>query len=282
MCFCRLAKLATAKLWPMSELDREAVMAVHTRYLVEVVEELGLCPFARRCRQQGRLERPLIEMPEGPPEPDAVAETLAAVETTNPAVEIVLLTFVAPRKNPTFTTPAVFDAWVRELRTAYEKVQQHQSSLRYYMVGFHPKNRQDPKRELTRDSLVPLLRRTPDPVIQCIRADLLDDLRRQAQEVAQAKFREEVAKLAPELQTMLAHAVSTDSELSSEIADNNFARVGCGEGLADLELRIGEILQARDALGCPFGHRAQRPDVVGPTPAQEGFARPKKVEEKPG
>jgi len=238
----------------MSELDREALMAIHTRYLVEVVEELGLCPFARRCRQQGRLERPLIQVPERPPEPQKIGQILAAVETKNPAVEIVLLTFVVPRHNPTFSTPAGFDAWVRSLREAYETVQQHQSSLRYYMVGFHPKNRRDPKRPLTRDSLVPLLRRTPDPVIQCIRADLLDDLRRQAQEVAQTKFREEVAKLAPELQTMLAHAVSTDSELSSEIADNNFSRVGCSEGLERLEHRIGEILRARDALGCPRGY----------------------------
>ncbi len=233
----------------VSELDE--LRAVHTRYLVEVVEELGLCPFARRCRLQGRLERPLIEMPRGEPDPEVVARTLAGVEQTNPEVEIVLLTFVAPRQNPTFAAPAAFEEWVKVLRAAYEKVHKQISSLRYYMVGFHPKNRQAPNRPLTRDSLVPLLRRTPDPVIQCIRADLLDDIRRQAQVAAQEKFREEVAKLAPELQAVLAHAVSTDSELSSEIADNNFARVGSGAGWVTLEQRIRDILKAREGLKCP-------------------------------
>ncbi len=233
----------------MSEPDHQALMDVHTRYLVEVVEDLGLCPFARRCRLQGRLERPLIDMPEGAPDPAAVARTLAGVELHNPEVEIVLLTFVARRQNLTFEKPPAFEAWVRQLRTAYEHMQVQRSSLRYYMVGFHPQNHRNPERALTRDSLVPLLRRTPDPVIQCIRADLLDELRRQAQEAAQAKFRADVAKLAPELQAMLEHAVSTDSELSSEIADNNFARVGAGEGWKSLEQRIDAILRARAALG---------------------------------
>jgi hypothetical protein len=230
------------------EAGEEAILAVHDRYLREVVEALNLCPFARRCREQGRIQRPLFDLrrlPAGEPSAAACAQEVLEVSRAHPDVEVILLTFVIPAGHE-WGTPQGFELHVRELRDAYQALE---GRPRYYMVPFHPGfRRADPERPLTQDSLVPLIRRTPDPVIQCIRADLLDDFRRQAQAVSEARFRAEIAKLGPELQALLAHAVQADPELSSDIARNNFASVGDGSGRDDFEGRIAAIQAARRRL----------------------------------
>lgn len=221
----------------------ERVQALHDRYLLEVVEDLALCPFARRCREQGRVLRPLFYAEDG--RPDAVARELAAQARAHPDVEVVLLTFVLPRapEHPWHNVDA-FEDVVRAVRDAYEAG--HTAAPRFYMVGFHPKLvGPDPRRPLTPDGLVPRLRRSPDPVIQCIRADLLDQVRRQAQVAANARFLEEMGKLGPEYRALAAQAIQSDPELSADIARHNFASVGAGPGRETLERRIAEILAAR-------------------------------------
>jgi len=231
--------------------SQEAILAVHERYLTEVVEGFGLCPFARRCREQGRIERPLFDLrqlPQGEPSAGACALEVAAITREHPEVEVILLTFVLPQGHSWAdpTGPGGFEDYVRALRTAYESLA---DGPRYYMVPFHPGfRRAEGARPLTQDSLVPLIRRTPAPVIQCIRADLLDDYRRQAQAVAEERFRAEVAKLDHELRALLAHAIQADPELSSDIARSNFETIGAGRGREDFERRIAELLEARRQL----------------------------------
>lgn len=232
--------------------------ALHARYVREVVEDLSLCPFARRCREQGRLHRPTF-LAAAAPEPDAVARDLADLLARRRDAEVVLLTFITRGAVPgapppptaaerAFADPDRFEDLVREIRDAYVAL----GGPRFYMVGFHPAyTRADPRRPLTADALVPLLRRTPDPVIQCIRAELLDDLRRQAQAAADARFREEMARLGPEFAILAAHAIRADPELSQDIARHNFASVGDGDGRARLEATITDILAARLALELP-------------------------------
>lgn len=233
------------------DADRDAILAVHDRYLLEVVEDLNLCPFARRCRETGRLQRPLFDLrgrPPGEPTPEECAAVLADTGLAHPDVEVVLLTFVAPDDHP-WRGPDAFEDHVRALRDAYARDHERPGRApRFYMVAFHPAPRRpDPARALTQDSLVPLIRRTPDPVIQCIRADLLDGIRRQAQAAAEARFRAEIAKLDPEIRALLAHAVQSDPELSSDIARANFARVGRGDGQGLLERLIADLHAARRA-----------------------------------
>ena len=231
--------------------DRAEILAIHDRYLLEVVEDLNLCPFARRCRETGRLQRPLFDLrrrPPGEPTPEECAAVLADTALAHPDVEIVLLTFLAPDDHP-WRGPDAFEDHVRALRDAYaQRYERHGQAPRFYMVAFHPAPRRaDPARPLTQDSLVPLIRRTPDPVIQCIRADLLDGIRRQAQAAAEARFRAEIAKLDPEIRALLARAVQSDPELSGDIARANFARVGAGEGRDLLERLIADLHAARRA-----------------------------------
>lgn len=226
------------------------IQALHDRYLLEVVEDLGLCPFARRCREQGRVTRPLFYAPDDAAGdaalPAAAAAELAARCASQPTLEVVLLTFVLPRApgHPWHDVDA-FEELVRAVRDAYEA--REPAGPRFYMVGFHPGLRgpDTTRRKPTPDGLVPLLRRTPDPVIQCIRADLLDHMRRQAQVAANARFMAEMAKLGPEYAALASQAIQSDPELSADIARHNFEQVGAGPGREDLEQRIQAILAAR-------------------------------------
>ncbi len=225
----------------------EAIQALHDRYLLEVVEALSLCPFARRCREQGRLARPLFYAEPGESEPLAVAHRLVALGQAEPDVEVVLLTFVLPRATDhPWHAVDPFEDFVRAVRDTYEALR---PQLRFYMVGFHPGLRgPDPRRPPTPDGLVPRIRRTPDPVIQCIRADLLDQVRRQAQVAANARFLDEMARLGPEYRAMATTAIQSDPELSADIARHNFESVGAGPGRETLESRIAALLLARTQL----------------------------------
>jgi hypothetical protein len=234
-----------------------AVFDLHARYVREVVEDLSLCPFARKCRELGRLHRPTFDAALRPG-PEVAARELHALVGRHRDAEVVLLTFVTRGAIPgtpppptagerEFADPEQFEDYVRAVRDAYGELRG--PGPRFYMVGFHPAYAPaDPRRPLTADSLVPLLRRTPDPVIQCIRADLLDDLRRQAQAAADARFMAEMAKLGPEFKLLAMQAIQSDPELSADIARHNFASVGGGDGRAELERRVADILAARERL----------------------------------
>jgi hypothetical protein len=224
------------------EVNEEIVHRIHDRYLLEVVEGLGLCPFARRSRELGRVHRPVFPIVGDLPTAQQAAQRLAEVAAASPDAEIVLLTFVerVPRR---FVESAVFDAFVVAVREAYV----HHGAPLFFMVGFHPRLGldNDPTRAITRDSLVPVIRRSPDPVIQCVSVEVLERARAQAQVVAHERMRESVAH-DPVLRALIERSVAPDPELSADIARNNFTAVGTGAGLEELHRRLESIVQARD------------------------------------
>ncbi len=229
----------------MTTLPDDVVHRIHDRYLVEVVEGLRLCPFARKSREQGRVHRPLLRCDGVMPTPQAAAQVLIDTATKHPDAEIVLLTFLG--QDPRLATPATFDALVRSVRQAYDT--SAQAPRTFFMVGFHRDSGSFPEGEappLTRDTLVPLLRRTPDPVIQCVDATTLDRVRRQAQLAAHERMVEAMAALNPALRAVAQNSICPDSELSADIAQSNFESVGCNEGRAQLERCLAAIQSERD------------------------------------
>jgi hypothetical protein len=219
----------------------EVVHRIHDRYLHEVVEALGLCPFARRSREQGRVHRPLLWVDGSEPTATASARVLADCLAAHPDAEIVLLTFLDDGFR--FATPAPFEAFVVELRLAYERL----GGPRWFMVAFHPEFEPDEDRPLTKDSLVPLIRRSPDPVIQCVNAAVLERARAQAQESSHRRLVETLGGSDPFLRAMIENSVQADSELSADIARTNFAAVGAGDGRETFERVIADIRRDRDA-----------------------------------
>lgn len=224
--------------WP----PEDALRRVHDRFVVEVVEGMNVCPFARKSREQGRVHRPVFRVGDGDPSPEACAEALADLLEEHADAEIVLLTFPVPPGHR-WNDATTFDRFVAQVRDTYKGLGRGPV---FYMVGFHPTYGIDGSREPTPESLVPLLRRTPDPVIQCVRADTLDEVRRQAQAVSRERMRKELTAINPELAAMFEHTVQPDPELSADIARQNFAAVGAGVGRERLERLISEIRRERD------------------------------------
>lgn len=227
----------------MVEPSAPTVHHIHDRFLVEIVEGFGLCPFARRSREQGRVHRPLF-WTEEPVAPSEVAQVLARTHHDHPDAEIILLTFVD--RPGRFTDLRTFDAFVVEVRAAHAAL----TAAPYFMVAFHPSSGSDlpPDRPLTKDGLVPLLRRSPDPVIQCVHAEVLTQVRAQAQRAARKRMLEAVEQLDPRLRVLLENSIQTDSALSADIAQANFESVGSGPLRAQLEQRLDSIRHERREL----------------------------------
>ncbi len=228
--------------WPPSE---SLIQAIHERYAIEIVEGLNLCPFARRAREQGRVHRPTFVAADASDEicPRRVARELAALQREHAEAEIILLTFPIPPGHPWSATSS-FEGFLNELRAAWEA----QPPVReLFMVSFHPRLTPPPDRPLTQDSLVSLLRRTPDPVIQCVDAEVLGRVRRQAQAGFHERMVRELEFKDPALAALFARSIHPDPELSADIARQNFRVLGGEPGRSRLENAIDSILEARDA-----------------------------------
>lgn len=147
-----------------TELEREAIR-VYRRYSAEVVEALGVCPWAHRARKDGRVrERVLLE-----PVTD-LRRTVEAVRElgADRRVDIGLLLFpcLAIDRDG-------FERFVAQVREAYAEGEP--GSVAMALAAFHPRAEPDlgsPER------LVPFLRRTPDPTVQLVRRSVLAQVRR--------------------------------------------------------------------------------------------------------
>ncbi|KIG18453.1 hypothetical protein DB30_00738 [Enhygromyxa salina] len=228
--------------WPP---DEAVIQAIHDRYQREIVEGLNLCPFARRSREQGRVHRPVFAATNAhDPTPLEVAQQLGELVHTNRDAEIVLLTFPIPPGHAWHRPPA-FERFLTALRAEWSKLPPPRE---FYMVSFHPRLEVPPDRSLTADSLVSVLRRSPDPVIQCVDAELLDRVRKQAQQTGRERMLRELEQQDPALAALFARSISADPELSGDIARQNFAAHGRGEAHAALERAIAALLLERDRV----------------------------------
>lgn len=149
----------------LEALEREAIR-IYRRYSTEVVEALGICPWAQKARRDGRVrERVMLE---------PVFDLRAAVEATrsmgaDPQVAIGLLIF------PRLVVDRVgFERLVAQLREAYG-ASSGQAEVELALAAFHPEASADTG---SPDRLVPFLRRSPDPTVQLVRRSVLAEVRR--------------------------------------------------------------------------------------------------------
>ena len=150
-------------------VDERALRAeaerVYHRYATEIVEPLGLCPWARKARLDGRVTRRVVV--QASPKPADILPHVDAVATDS-TLEIGLL--ILP----------LLEMSLREFRRFVNAVRQADSARHgpggghLYMAEFHPHAPLDtgsPAR------LVSFIRRTPDPTIQLVRRTVLDEVR---------------------------------------------------------------------------------------------------------
>jgi hypothetical protein len=139
---------------------------LHGRYLVEVVEHYGLCPWAVKARTTGRLRTTVLLQTDE----TSVQPSLEAMDpwVGDAAMEVGFLLY--PRLE---LDRAAFESFTAAVRTA-EIARYPLGSAPFAMVAFHPEGRAE---LADAERLIPFLRRTPDPCIQVVRAEVLDRVR---------------------------------------------------------------------------------------------------------
>lgn len=145
-------------------LEAEA-LRVYDRYAREVVEALGLCPWAEAARRQDRVRRRVVLGRE--PNVARTLEHLDAVEA-DPDAEIGLLLF------PELALGRVeFQRFAASVRQA-DAERKPRGGTVLAIADFHPDARADLG---TPERLVPFIRRSPDPTLQLVRRAALADVR---------------------------------------------------------------------------------------------------------
>lgn len=140
----------------------ERVLARNDRYLREFVEALHLCPYAKRCREEGKLQRRVIRRRE-----DALAAIREIEAMPADAVEVALLIFPEEPADGEESARA-FEAFCAELRE--QMFASHPGQAPFYCVAFHPAL---PRDLLDANRAVRFIRRSPDPTLQLVRASIL-------------------------------------------------------------------------------------------------------------
>ena len=169
-----------------------SALARNDRYLREFVEALDLCPFARKCREMGRLERRVLR---GARPAEATLAIVRELEQTpEDAIEVALLIY------PEFAAGlAAFEEFRDELR----------KSLRlFYCVAFHPELPMDLS---DANRAVSFLRRSPDPTLQLVRIATLDRVRSGR---PTGSFYVDAATISPAELVALEHTISVSEQIA--------------------------------------------------------------------
>jgi hypothetical protein len=170
------------------------VLRVLDRYLVEVVEAYGLCPWARQARLGGELSVAVLWGQPELAEWQAAAQELLARPTTRVAM------VVAPELAET----------TGGLRGTREQVARIVKSAG--VAEFHPDGTQDTHNAAR---LVPYLRRSPDPLLQFVPFAILESVRSSTA----------LTDLAAQAQALGGMSTAPREDIGDRIAETNHARV---------------------------------------------------------
>jgi hypothetical protein len=200
-------------------------LRIYQRYAVEIVEGLGLCPWAEHARQTGRVTVRAVLARERD-----VAPVLGLIDeyAANEQVEILIALFpvlAIDRRG--------FEHFVAEVREADAK--RHElGTIPFAMAAFHP----DANPELDApERLIPFLRRSPDPTIQLVRRTVLERVRERSPEGTGFV----------DLRLLDPKSLQLDSTptLREKIAEANLSTVR-RLGVAEVERLLAEIRRDRD------------------------------------
>ncbi len=207
-----------------ARLIGEAVR-VYRRYAIEIVEALGFCPYAERCREEGRTREVVLTAPI-----PSDADVLGAIEAVADDEEIEIGLVLLPRLE--IAAPR-FGRWVEHLRKTHAAARGGAPVLA--LEGFHPDAQADTS---CADRLTPYVRRTPDPTVQLTRLSVLDRVRRGTPQ-GTAFF--DPSKM--DLDALLSS--EERRPLHDRIAEKNLATV-LELGVPAVSRRIEDILRDRD------------------------------------
>jgi hypothetical protein len=147
------------------ELESEAVR-LNRRYVTEIVEAFGLCPWADRARREGHVTEVVFDQTST----ERFEPSLASMTELAERFEIDVALFIYPRIG---ANRLDFEHFARQLR-AFDAERYPPSEIPFAIAAFHP---DAPPVLANPDRLVPYLRRTPDPTLQVVRHSTLDRVR---------------------------------------------------------------------------------------------------------
>lgn len=137
-------------------------LRLHLRYQTEVVEGFNLCPWAKAARLTNNTT-PLVD--DGRPLLEQLGDAAAL---PSEVLFLILPTYSGHRH--------AFEELVAQL-IASDAQRYRDNSPPFAMAAFHPQDTLEPLLELSAESLVAYLRRSPNPTIQLIRLDALKRVR---------------------------------------------------------------------------------------------------------
>lgn len=156
-------------------------LRLNARYVQEVVVGWGLCPWAAQAWRSGAVARRVL-LEEAP----AAAQVLSVIDELAGAPAISIGLVILPRLA---VDAAGFGTFAEQVRRA-DRARREGAAPAFLMAAFHPELRREPPDDPA--SLVPFVRRTPDPTLQLVRTTLLDELARDGRdvsaEIARANF----------------------------------------------------------------------------------------------
>ncbi|MEW5850411.1 MAG: DUF1415 family protein [Myxococcota bacterium] len=153
----------------MSEgkVSPEEAIARYDRYLQEFVEELNVCPFARKAREEGRLARMVCEVTT-PDVEAAVQSLLQLAARPRESLDVAVLIFSCLEADW-----SSFNRYVGRIREAFTP--RTTPPGEFYLVAMHPESPMDLANP---DRAVAFMRRTPHPSIQVARASVIQSARK--------------------------------------------------------------------------------------------------------
>jgi hypothetical protein len=153
--------------WPLVE---QAVLEVHMHFVEQYVEGRNWCPFARPSRQQGTTTVRICPVGHvGPARLDAWGPLHDWLTELADHATAEVLQVVFPLVNP---APRAWDTFAKSVVEQLHAARGGRSVLA--VAAFHPTLE---VRFQTEAGIVPLLRRSPMPMIQFVRLDALDRVR---------------------------------------------------------------------------------------------------------
>ena len=166
-----------------SPLVAEA-LRLNARYVEEVVIGWGLCPWAAQAWRDGAVSRHVLVEPTPAPaaEIDGVLAFIDEI-ALDPAVSIGLVIF--PRAT---STEVAWGTFAERVRRADRARRAPEEKVPFLLAAFHPGSVKSATAAVVTvanaGALVPFIRRTPDPMLQLVRADLLEGLAREGRDVS--------------------------------------------------------------------------------------------------
>ena len=151
-------------------------LRLNARYVEEVVIGWGLCPWAAQAWRTGAVARRVLAEPAAGVEP-----VLAFVDEIAATSAIAIGLVICPRLE---LDAAAFGTFAERVRRADRARRAPDAAAPFLLAAFHPAFRADRAAAAQPGTLVPFIRRTPDPTLQLVRAELVTGLARDGRDLS--------------------------------------------------------------------------------------------------